>query len=77
MCQDSKLSCYPSAIFVVSIILDRFSSYDILFTKLIELQLQIRKMLIDDPTLGPEEIPKEEMQGYYYNLKQFCHFTVS
>ena len=55
----------------------RYSQYVANFTKLIELQLQIRKMLIDDPTLGPEGVPKEEMRGYYYNLIQLSLFEIA
>jgi hypothetical protein len=47
------------------------------FTKLIELQLQIRKMIIDDPALGPEGVPKEEMRAYYYNLIQLSVFEIA
>jgi len=55
----------------------RFSQYVANFTKLIELQLQIRKMVIDDPTLGPEGVPKEEMRDYYYNLIQLSLFEIA
>ena len=55
----------------------RYSQYVANFTKLIELQLQIRKMVIDDPTLGPEGVPKEEMRGYYYNLIQLSLFEIA
>jgi len=55
----------------------RYSQYVANFTKLIELQLQIRKMIIDDPTLGPEGVPKEELRGYYYNLIQLSLFEIA
>jgi hypothetical protein len=55
----------------------RLSQYVANFTKLVELQLQIRKMVIDDPTLGPEGILKEEMRGYYYNLIQLSLFEIA
>jgi hypothetical protein len=55
----------------------RLSQYVANFTKLIELQLQIRKMVIDDPTLGPEGVPKEEVRGYYYNLIQLSLFEIA
>ena len=55
----------------------RFSQYVANFTKLIELQLQIRKMVIDDPTLGSEGIPKEEMRVYYYYLIQLSLFEIA
>src|SRR5208283_1673902 len=55
----------------------RASQYVANFTKLIELQLQIRKMVVDDPTLRPEEIPKEEVRGYYYSLMQLSLFEIA
>ena len=55
----------------------RYSQYVANFTKLIELQLQIRKMVVDDPTLGPEGIPKEEMRRYYYSLIQLSVFEIA
>jgi hypothetical protein len=55
----------------------RTSQYVTNFTKLIELQLEIRKMVVDDPTLGPEGVPKEEMRGYYYNLIQLSVFEIA
>ncbi len=55
----------------------RLSQYVANFTKLVELQLQIRKMVIDDPTLGPEGILKEEMRVYYYNLIQLSLFEIA
>jgi len=55
----------------------RLSQYVANFTKLIELQLQIRKMIIDDPALGPEGVPKEEMRAYYYNLIQLSVFEIA
>src|SRR5208337_718173 len=55
----------------------RFSQYVANFTKLIELQLEIRKMVVDDPTLGPEGVPKEEMRRYYYSLIQLSVFEIA
>jgi hypothetical protein len=49
------------------------------FTKLVELQLQLRKMVVDDPTLAPVGlgIPTdnpEETRGFFYNLMQLSVF---
>ncbi len=55
----------------------RTAQYVANFTTLIELQLQIRKMLIDDPALGQEGVPKEEMQVYYYSLIQLSLFEIA
>ena len=55
----------------------RFSQYVANFTKLIELQLQIRKMVIDNPSLGPAGVPAEEVQGYYYSLIQLSLFEIA
>lgn len=55
----------------------RTSQYVSNFTKLIELQLQIRKMVVDDPSLGPEGIPREEMRRYYYSLIQLSVFEIA
>lgn len=55
----------------------RFSQYVANFTKLIELQLQIRKMVIDDPTLGPAGGTAEEVRSYYYSLIQLSLFEIA
>jgi hypothetical protein len=55
----------------------RSSQYVENFTKLIELQLQIRKMVMDDPALGPEGVPTAEMRAYYYNLIQLSLFEIA
>jgi hypothetical protein len=53
-------------------------------TKLIELQLELRKMLVDDPSLAPtglsippEVISKEETRGHFYNLMQLSLFEIA
>ena len=52
-------------------------------TKLIELQLELRKMMVDDPTLAPISISnkvdcsKEETRAYYYNLMQLSLFEMA
>jgi len=53
------------------------------FTKLVELQLQLRKMVVDDPTLGPVGLalptgdPREDTRGYFYNLMQLSLFEIA
>jgi len=53
------------------------------FTKLVELQLQLRKMVVDDPTLAPVGLALpageqgEEMRGYFYNLMQLSLFEIA
>jgi Family of unknown function (DUF6082) len=53
------------------------------FTKLVELQLQLRKMVVDDPTLAPvglalpAEDQGEAMRGYFYNLMQLSVFEIA
>src|SRR5262244_4366434 len=52
------------------------------FTKLVELQLQLRKMVVDDPTLAtlagvaPGTTP-DETRGNYYNLMQVSLFEIA
>ena len=53
------------------------------FTKLIELQLQLRSMNVNDPTLAaldshfvPGASP-EEVRGYFYNLMQVSLFEIA
>jgi hypothetical protein len=55
----------------------RASQFVANFTKLIELQLEIRKMAVDDPTLGPEGTPSKEVRGYYYSLMQLSLFEIA
>ncbi len=53
------------------------------FTKLVELQLQLRKMLVDDPTLAlqglglPPDTPPKDIRGDYYNLMQLSLFEIA
>jgi hypothetical protein len=53
------------------------------FTKLVELQLQLRKMIVDDPALAPTSSvtpPRdaaEEMRRYYYALMQVSVFEIA
>lgn len=59
------------------------SQYVANFTKLVELQLQLRKMVVDDPTLAPTgatkaaRSPAEEMRSYYYALMQMSVFEIA
>lgn len=52
-------------------------------TKLIELQLQLRKMMVDDPTLAPESLSmpagfsREETRAHFYNLMQVSLFEIA
>src|SRR6266700_6649417 len=52
----------------------RTAQYVANFTTLVELQLQLRKMVVDDPTLAPvglvlpAEDQEEKTRGYFYNL---------
>ncbi|MCM3873114.1 MAG: hypothetical protein ND895_20725 [Pyrinomonadaceae bacterium] len=54
------------------------------FTKLVELQLQLRSMNVNDPTLaaldgayfGPGASP-EEVRAYFYNLMQLSRFEIA
>src|SRR5215470_15155884 len=52
------------------------------FTKLVELQLQLRKMVVDDPTLAtlagvdPGAAP-DEVRSNYYNLMQVSLFEIA
>ena len=55
----------------------RNSQYVANFTKLIELQLQLRKMVVDDPTLIPSDASTEEMRIAYYNLMQLSLFEIA
>lgn len=55
----------------------RKAQYVANFTKLIELQLQLRKMVVDDPTLGPDGAPAKDTRGYYYSLMQLSLFEIA
>ena len=61
----------------------RNAQYVANFTKLIELQLQLRKMVVDDPTLAPIglavpcEARSEELRGFFYNLMQLSLFEIA
>src|SRR5471032_1363782 len=52
-------------------------------TKLIELQLQLRRMIVDDPTLAPTglsmpaDVSEEETRGHFYNLMQVSLFEIA
>jgi hypothetical protein len=52
------------------------------FTKLVELQLQLRKMVVDDPSLAPVGLAlptrnPEETRGFFYNLMQLSLFEIA
>lgn len=53
------------------------SQYVANFTKLIELQLKLREMVVDDPTLGPDGTPSKEVRGYCYSLMQLSLFEIA
>ena len=61
----------------------RKAQYVANFTKLVELQLQLRKMLVDDPTLAlqglgvPAGTSPDDIRGDYYNLMQLSLFEIS
>ena len=61
----------------------RNAQYVTNFTKLVELQMQLRKMVVDDPTLasaalGPGiEISAEDIRGDFYNLMQVSLFEIA
>jgi hypothetical protein len=55
----------------------RASQYVANFTKLVELQLQVRQMLMNDPTLGSDAIPAEQMRPYFFNLIQLSLFEIA
>jgi hypothetical protein len=61
----------------------RNAQYVTNFTKLVELQMQLRKMVVEDPTLaaatfGPGiEISPEEIRGDFYNLMQVSLFEIA
>lgn len=61
----------------------RTAQYVSNFTKLVELQLTLRKMVVDDPSLGlvtlslPPGSSKDEMRSYFYNLMQLSLFEIA
>ncbi len=61
----------------------RDAQYVANFTKLVELQLELRKMLVDDPTLAfhgldmSPGIPPEDIRADYYNLMQLSLFEIA
>jgi hypothetical protein len=55
----------------------RNAQYVANFTKLSELKLQLRKMVVDDPTLGPEGVPAKDMRSYYYSFMQLSLFEIA
>ena len=61
----------------------RTAQYVANFTKLVELQLQLRKMIVDDPTLAPVglALPAEDQgeatRGHFYNLMQLSVFEIA
>jgi hypothetical protein len=60
----------------------RATQYVANFTKLVALQLQLRKMVVDDPALAtlagvaPGTTP-DEIRGNYYNLMQVSLFEIA
>jgi Family of unknown function (DUF6082) len=61
----------------------RTAQYVANFTKLVELQPQLRKMVVDDPTLAPVGLAlppgdhPEDTRGYFYNLMQLSLFEIA
>ena len=61
----------------------RNAQYVTNFTKLVELQMQLRKMVVDDPSLaaaalGPGiDVPADDIRGDYYNLMQVSLFEIA
>jgi hypothetical protein len=61
----------------------RTAQYVANFTKLVELQLQLRKMVVDDPTLAPiglsmpADRSPDELRSYFYNLMQLSLFEIA
>jgi uncharacterized protein DUF6082 len=61
----------------------RTAQYTANFTKLVELQLELRKMRVDDPQLAltdPDLVPagtQEEVRAYFYELMQLSLFEIA
>lgn len=53
------------------------------FTRLVELQLELRKMLVEDPTLAvagadvPPGMEPDKIRGHFYNLMQVSLFEIA
>ena len=61
----------------------RESQYVANFSKLVELQMQLRKMIVDDPTLAvgglglPSKTSPDEIRADYYNMMQLSVFEIA
>jgi len=61
----------------------RNAQYVTNFTKLVELQMQLRKMIVEDPSLAAAtfgsgiEMSPEEIRGDFYNLMQVSLFEIA
>jgi hypothetical protein len=61
----------------------RTAQYVANFTELVKLQLELRKMVVDDPTLAspglglPAETQPEDIRSRYYNLMQLSLFEIA
>jgi hypothetical protein len=61
----------------------RNAQYVTNFTKLVKLQMQLRKMVVEDPTLataslGPGiEVSADDIRGDFYNLMQVSLFEIA
>ena len=61
----------------------RTTQYATNFTELVKLQLELRKMVVDDPALAtaglglPAETPPENIRSDYYNLMQLSLFEIA
>ena len=60
----------------------RATQYVANFTKLVELQLELRKMVVDDPTLAPAGLAlstrdPQATRGFFYNLMQLSLFEIA
>ncbi len=61
----------------------RNAQYVANFTKLVELQLELRRMRVDDPQLAladPDAVPagtQEEVRAYFYELMQLSLFEIA
>ena len=61
----------------------RTAQYVTNFTELVKLQLELRKMVVDDPSLAvpslgmPAETRPEDIRGNYYNLMQLSLFEIA
>ena len=61
----------------------RTAQYVANFTTLVELQLQLRKMVVEEPTLAtlgagiPQGVVPDEIRGNFYNLMQVSLFEIA